>query len=240
MNNWTAPQRPNTYAEHMLISAILDGSFPPGSTLPGERNLAVQLGITRPTLREAIQRLSRDGWLTVSQGKATLVNDFWREGGLNVLSALVQHSVNLPSDFVANLLEVRLQLAPAYTYAAVEREPGIIAEHLGGYRHLYDEPGCFATFDWNLHRRLTFSSGNQIYTLILNGFSNFYEQLARIYFSTPQARAKSLDFYTYLENAAENMDANLAQEVCRQAMLDSLEVWEQVKVQSGTDFDAEE
>ena len=76
MNNWSAPQRPNAYAEHSLIAAILDGTFPPGSTLPGERMLAVELGVTRPTLREAIQRLARDGWLTVRQGKATVVQRF--------------------------------------------------------------------------------------------------------------------------------------------------------------------
>ncbi len=96
MNNWTAPQRPNNYAESSLISAILDGDFPPGSTLPGERTLAVELGVTRPTLREAIQRLTRDGWLTVQHGKATQVNDIWHDGGLNVLSALVNYPDHLP------------------------------------------------------------------------------------------------------------------------------------------------
>ena len=104
MNNWSAPQRPNDYAEQMLVKAILDGTFAPGTTLPGERTLAAELGITRPTLREAIQRLARDGWLKVQHGKATQVNEFWREGGLNVLSTMVQHSDRLPADFVLNLL----------------------------------------------------------------------------------------------------------------------------------------
>ena len=56
MNNWSAPQKPSAYAEHSLTAAILDGTFPPGSTLPGERVLAVDLGVTRPTLRERIHR----------------------------------------------------------------------------------------------------------------------------------------------------------------------------------------
>jgi GntR family negative regulator for fad regulon and positive regulator of fabA len=233
MNNWSAPQRPNTYAEHMLIAAILDGTFAPGSTLPGERDLAGQLGVTRPTLREAIQRLSRDGWLTVRQGKATMVNDFWREGGLNVLSALVQHGDHLPDDFVKQLLEVRLQLAPAYTRAAVEREPAAVAAYLSGYRALPDQPASYASFDWNLHRHLTFSSGNQIYTLILNGFSDFYEQLARLYFATPAARAKSHAFYAALADAADSADAELAAQVSRAAMLESIQVWSQVRPLDG-------
>ena len=63
MNEWLAPARPRAHAESVLLAAILDGTFPPGTTLPGERTLAAQLGVTRPTLREALQRLARDGWL---------------------------------------------------------------------------------------------------------------------------------------------------------------------------------
>lgn len=37
---WSCPQRPAAYAEQALVSAILDGTYPPGSTLPGERTLA--------------------------------------------------------------------------------------------------------------------------------------------------------------------------------------------------------
>ena len=62
MNNWNAPQRPNSYAEHMLVNEIIDGTFP--ARLPSCQanvTLAEQLGVTRPTLREAIQRLARDG-----------------------------------------------------------------------------------------------------------------------------------------------------------------------------------
>jgi GntR family negative regulator for fad regulon and positive regulator of fabA len=228
MNNWTAPQRPNTYAEKALITAILDGTFPPGSTLPGERTLAIDLGVTRPTLREALQRLARDGWLTVRQGKATVVNDFWQEGGLNVLNALVHHGDYLPPNFVTQLLEVRLNLAPAYTKAAVERAPAKVSTLLLQYDRLDDTPTSFAAFDWQLHRDLTIASGNQIYTLILNGFSDFYEKLARLYFTSSTARDASRQFYATLAQAAANQDADLAERVSRAAMLESIESWQQV------------
>lgn len=234
MNNWSAPQRPNSYAEQMLISAMLDGTFQPGSTLPGERTLAVELGVTRPTLREAIQRLARDGWLTVRQGKSTVVNDYWREGGLNVLNSLVHHSDHLPSGFVTNLLEVRLQLAPAYTRAAVAREADSVAHFLDGRFSLPDEPNSYADFDWRLHRQLTFSSGNPIYTLILNGFGNFYEQLARFYFARSAARRRSLDFYGALAQSAGSRNEDSAEAVSREAMLESIEIWRHMRAQSET------
>jgi GntR family negative regulator for fad regulon and positive regulator of fabA len=147
MADWSAPQRPAAYAEEALVTAILEGTYPPGSTLPGERDLAAQMGVTRPTLRETLQRLACEGWLTIQQGKATRVNDFWREGGLTVLGALVRYSEQLPPDFVPNLLEVRLALAPAYTRAAVESSAVRVAGCLADHVLLDDTPEAFAAFD---------------------------------------------------------------------------------------------
>lgn len=119
MSSWSPPLKPIQHAEQILVTAILDGKYPAGANLPAERQLSAQPGVTRPTLRETIRRLQSDGWLTVQQGKPARVNDFWREGGLNVLSSLVRYSQELPDRFVSNLLEVRRAMAPAYTRLAV-------------------------------------------------------------------------------------------------------------------------
>ena len=42
-----------------LESMILEGSLQPGQKLPPERELAIQFQVSRPSLREAIQRLAR-------------------------------------------------------------------------------------------------------------------------------------------------------------------------------------
>ncbi len=225
MSNWSAPPRPAVYAEQALVEAILEETFPPGSALPGERELAARLGVTRPTLREALRRLECDGWLTVQQGKTTRVRDFWREGGLNVLSALVRYSQELPPDFIPNLLDVRLALAPAYIAAAIARSPAEVMGCLEGAQKLDDSPEAFASFDWKLHHTLTVCSGNPIYTLILNGFAGFYEQMARLYFAAPQARALSRAFYTALFEAARGEQAAEAAEISRQVMKESITLW---------------
>jgi GntR family negative regulator for fad regulon and positive regulator of fabA len=227
MTNWSAPQRPAAYAEEALVTAILDGTYPLGSTLPGERDLAAQLGVTRPTLRETLQRLACEGWLTIQQGKSTRVNDFWREGGLTVLGALVRYSRALPSDFVPNLLEVRLALAPAYTAAAVERSAATVEEYLVGQADLDDTAAAFAAFDWNLHHTLTVASGNPVYTLILNGFAGFYEDMARLYFAQPGARHASRGFYAALQAVAQQADAVEAEQITRSMMRESIALWRQ-------------
>ncbi|HOQ99689.1 MAG TPA: fatty acid metabolism transcriptional regulator FadR [Anaerolineae bacterium] len=225
---WSRPQRPAAHAEQALVTAILDGTYPPGSTLPGERALATQLGVTRPTLREALQRLERDGWLTIAQGKPTQVNDYWRAGGLNVLSGLVRCGQQLPPGFVTKLLEVRLAMAPAYARAAVAVAAPRVAGYLAPHTRLEDTPEAYARYDWGLHHTLTVASGNPVYTLILNGFGGFYEQTAHHYFAPAEARASSWAFYAALLAAAEKGDAAEAEQVTRRVMQESIELWERV------------
>ncbi|MFC4535830.1 FadR/GntR family transcriptional regulator [Sphaerisporangium dianthi] len=52
-----------------LLQAIKLGVVAPGDKLPAERELAVQLGISRVTLREAIRALQEAGYLDVRRGR---------------------------------------------------------------------------------------------------------------------------------------------------------------------------
>ena len=226
MTNWSAPQKPIDYAEEALVTAILDGRYPAGELLPGERDLATQLGVTRPTLREALRRLESDGWVTIQQGKPTRVNDFWREGGPNILTAIVRYERPLPPGFVTNLLEVRQALAPLYTRAAVAHNPAGVATLLAQWHDLPETPEAYAGFDWLVHHTLTVLSGNPVYTLILNGFAGFYEHMARLYFALQEARAVSRRYYAALEAAAGQADPAAAEEASRTAMTESLRFWQ--------------
>lgn len=219
------PPKPAEYAETRLIEAILLGRFPIDSSLPAERELAAQLGVTRPTLREALQRLARDGWIEIRHGKATRVRDYWREGNLGVLSAIVRQPSSLPENFVENLLNVRLVMAPAYIRLAVERNPQTVATLLERLLPVSDRPDAFASVDWELHHGLTIASDNPIYTLILNGFCDFYQMMAVQYFNLPQSRELSERFYQDLLAAARRGDAGLAEEISQQVMAESIRLW---------------
>src|SRR5512135_112555 len=58
-----------------LEARILEGSLKPGDQLPSERRLAVELGVSRPSLREAIQKLVSKGLLSTRHGGGTMVTD---------------------------------------------------------------------------------------------------------------------------------------------------------------------
>src|SRR5512147_3175492 len=138
MKTWKPIQKPAEIAEGRLLDGILSGHFAINSTLPGERDLAEQIGVTRPTLREALQRLARDGWLDIQHGKPTRVRDYWLEGNMGVLSMLAQMPSQQTSDFVAHLLEIRILLAPAYTRQAMEAAASEIAMLLAKFETVED------------------------------------------------------------------------------------------------------
>lgn len=219
-----APRRPGAHAERELLSALLSGRIVPGEALPSERDLAAQLGVTRPTLREALKKLDRDGFVTVRHGVPTRVNDVWTEGGLNVLAGLAEHG-EFPKGFVRQLLEVREVLAPAYAREAVRHAPARVAAYLAGAEALGEDAAEWAAFDWGLHHLLSVSSGNPVYTLILNGFRGLYARMAALYFERPAARETSRAFYGALRAAAEARSAARAGQVTAEVMGRSVELW---------------
>jgi GntR family negative regulator for fad regulon and positive regulator of fabA len=222
-----SPQdRPVQHAQDELIAAILRGDFPPGAALPGERRLAAELGVTRPTLREALRQLAADGWLTIQHGKSTVVTDYLREGGLNVLTGLVRHSDRLPASFVPDLLQVRLDLAPTYTRLALTHAPGPVIAHLQQHTDLDDTPDAYARFDWALHQTLTRHCDNPIYAMITNGFAEFYVQVAAAsYFASEAARRVSDGFYADLLAHALAGEIDDAVATTRRVMARSIELW---------------
>jgi DNA-binding FadR family transcriptional regulator len=67
------PQRLYRQISEQLRSLILKKEFPVGSRLPAERDLAVQLGVSRPSLREALIALEVEGFIEVRMGSGIYV-----------------------------------------------------------------------------------------------------------------------------------------------------------------------
>jgi DNA-binding FadR family transcriptional regulator len=69
------PQRLYRQIAEQLRSLISRGEFATGSRLPAERDLAKQLGVSRPSVREALIALEVEGWVEVRTGSGVYVLD---------------------------------------------------------------------------------------------------------------------------------------------------------------------
>lgn len=211
--------------ENKLIRMILNGEYSPGNTLPSERELAIKLEVSRPTLREAIQRLKRDGWITVKKGQTSIVNDYWKNGNLNTLVNIIQNNKHITGDFTIYLLELRLALVPTFVKEAVSKYPEKVVALLSNTELLEDNSFDYAKFDWKLQKEIAELSSNPIYLLILNSFDDIYVNLANKYFMKEGNRNSSLSFYKALLKSAMKEDVLLSEKITIEAMEKSIDSW---------------
>jgi len=69
------PQRLYRQIAEQLRALIGQGEFAAGARLPAERDLARQLGVSRPTVREALIALEVEGWVEVRSGSGVFARE---------------------------------------------------------------------------------------------------------------------------------------------------------------------
>ena len=112
-----AVQRLSDTIAHELERRILEGALKPGDRLQPERELAVELGVSRPSLREAIQKLVSKGLLYSRQGGGTWVTDRLDAGFTDFWGEMLRQHPNLQAD----LLEFRGMLESEAAALAARR-----------------------------------------------------------------------------------------------------------------------
>jgi GntR family negative regulator for fad regulon and positive regulator of fabA len=220
---------PAGFAEEYIVESIWNGEFPPGSILPAERELSELIGVTRTTLREVLQRLARDGWLTIQHGKPTRVNNFWETSGLNILETLARLDEDKMPELTDQLLSARTNISAIYTRAAIKVNPQAVIETLEKSKELEDNAQAFADFDYQVHHQLALAGNNRIYVLVLNGFKGLYSKIGGHYFSDPRTRALAKQFYLDLIALAEKGDFDGSISLLRKYGHQSGEIWQQIR-----------
>ncbi|MEY4883101.1 MAG: hypothetical protein RIS34_955 [Pseudomonadota bacterium] len=78
------PQRLYRQIAEQVRAAIVANEFVVGARLPAERDLAKQLGVSRPSVREALIALEVEGWVEVRTGSGVYVLDRARRINLDI------------------------------------------------------------------------------------------------------------------------------------------------------------
>jgi GntR family transcriptional regulator, transcriptional repressor for pyruvate dehydrogenase complex len=104
-----------------ILAGVVTGEFAPGDALPSERRLAEVLGVSRPAVREALQRVAAAGLVEVRQGDTTTVRDYRRHGGLDLLPQLLSPHGELDLSVARSILEARQHVGPKVAELAAMR-----------------------------------------------------------------------------------------------------------------------
>lgn len=73
-----------------LKKDIKDGKYKPGTFLPTEAEMEAEYGVSRTTVRKAISLLTNEGYLSVTQGRGTEVQDISTSQHLNKITSFTE------------------------------------------------------------------------------------------------------------------------------------------------------
>jgi GntR family transcriptional regulator len=111
MIDTTNPSPLYAQVEAVLASSIADGTITPGSQLPTENSLIERFGVSRPTVRKAIQNLTARGLVEIQRGKGTFVTRPKITQELTALSGFVEDMQALGRKPTARLLDKQVVAA---------------------------------------------------------------------------------------------------------------------------------
>jgi DNA-binding FadR family transcriptional regulator len=157
------PRIADTIARKLEIM-ILEGVLKPGEKLPSERQLAEKLGVSRPSLREAIQKLAARNLLKTRRGGGTYVDESLNPSFTEPLLEIFLQRPETRYD----ILEVRhaLEGLAAY-YAAMRRteaDKTIIRERYETMMEMHnrDDPMAEAKADTEFHLAIAEAADNVV------------------------------------------------------------------------------
>lgn len=149
-----------------LETLLLEGTFRPGDRLPPERQLAEHLGVSRPSLREALQKLAARGLVVSRQGGGTYVTARLDEGLAGPWQEMLAEHPELHRD----VLEFRRMLEGTVARLAAERATEADLDRIGRLygemteAHAQDLREESSKIDVAFHRALADAAHNALFT----------------------------------------------------------------------------
>ncbi len=187
-----------------LLGEVVDGELAAGDSLPSERRLAEVLGVSRPAVREALQRLSQARLVEVRHGGSTTVRDFRTSAGLDLLPRLLVRDGELDPAVGRSILQARQSIAPTVAAQAAETAGAAAGPAL---RAAVAEMEQAADSETRQHAALTFwdvvidAADSIVFRLLFNSLRLAYEPAIAALGPVMEAEVDNLQGYRELAEA---------------------------------------
>jgi len=190
--NSTTPLRPfpaltktsvSIQAAESIKALIVSGDLGSGDALPPERDLAVRLGISRPSVREALRVLTAMNVIESRHGGGTYVTSL----DPRLLARPINFLLQIEPRTFMDLFDVRQVLEVA---AARMAAPKMTDDLVSELQELADaaavaltRPARYSELDFELHTKIIESTGNPIYL-------SLYESIADLLLESRRRTAR--------------------------------------------------
>jgi GntR family transcriptional repressor for pyruvate dehydrogenase complex len=202
-------QAASRVVEHVR-SLIEQGQLHPGDRLPPERDLAVEIGVSRPSLRSGLQKLGAMGVVIARQGAGTFVAagpPRLENGSLRFLAAL--HGFTRDDMF-----EARRVLEVGSSGLAAERatpeQLAVMAEEVAGMFASLDDPQAYLVHDIQFHRSVAAGSCNPVLATLIDTVAEMVYETRRLTVERARDLRQSAEMHRRIYRAVKARDPELA------------------------------
>jgi GntR family transcriptional repressor for pyruvate dehydrogenase complex len=203
-----------------LKEAISSGCFRVGDRLPSERELAEQMGVSRPSVREAIQQLEMLGLLESAHGGRTLVKNLTEQEIQRPIEIVLGEDIQK----ILELTEVRaLMEAWAARRAAEDRTPDelkSIRTCLQEMERDLEKGVIRADLDLKFHTEIAAAAHNTIFLHLMQTIHQLISytlKLSReVLFLSMEDQEKIFEHHTAVFDAIQSSDPDAAEEAMRE------------------------
>lgn len=195
---------------------ILQGILRPGERLPAERDLALRLDVSRPSLREALAELQARGLVATRAGAGVFVEDGLAAGFAPALIALFGRHAEAVADYVAFRRDLEGLAAERAARAGTETDLAVIAGVLARMEeaHARRAPAEEAALDAAFHLAIVEATHDLVMLHMMRAMHGLLREAVAanraVMFRQRMTREALLDQHRAINAATQNRDAAAA------------------------------
>ena len=206
-----------------ILDQIVDGTFAPGEALPSEQDLANLLGVSRPTMREAVRALTDRGILNVVHGRGTYVTEQreWRD--LPTLINVVARTTS-PRELGRQLTEVRRMIEVGACGLAAQHRTDEDLDALRTCLADYDRAAAredieeVVRLDLDFHECIIRATGNPFLAPVMHSLTDALQRSRRVTSAQVEVRERATRHHRDILRAIKVRDAEAAKNAMRAHM----------------------
>lgn len=202
-----------------ILNAAGDGTFPPGSRLPTERELAGQFAVPRNAVRKTLAQLEAEGCITRHVGRGTFVAQPAGKSAMELGGGIAHISP-------AELMEARMRIEPAFAELIVTHATPADFDRMEVCLDRAERAATLDEFElWDaaLHEAMAAATHNNFVALVVSMVTSARQQAEwgklKDRIVTPERRIRYEDEHRAIVRALKSRDAEQA----RKAILEHLE-----------------
>lgn len=201
-------------AAELVVRHVRDlierGELGPGDRLPAERELALRVGVSRPSVRAGLRALAAMGVVQSRHGAGTFIR-----GGPPMLGSEPLSFLAALHGFTRDeMFEARRVLEVGVAGLAAERATGdqlaSISEEITGMYASMDDPHAFLVHDIRFHRAVATAAANPILASLVEMVSEIFYEHRRKTAAQGRDLKEAADLHRSIYHALRSRDADRA------------------------------